>query len=91
MQPVKVMLRGINEVHFFLLANADEYRVLTESNQINYALIKLTKTGGMYAKGIEKRQKRPPQDRQKWAEFSAHMVEDSERQKIETGGTTIGK
>ena len=46
------MLRGIKEVQIFLLANLEKGRKLTETNLISYALIKLTKTGGMYAKGI---------------------------------------
>ena len=85
------MLRGIKEVQLFLLAKQDKGRALTEPKPIIYALIKLTNNGGMYAKGIEKWQKIPPQDRRKWAKFSAHMVEDYEWQLTETGGTTIGK
>ena len=54
MQPVEVMLRGIKELQLLLLANIDEDRALTKPNLISYTLIKLTKTGGMYAKGIEK-------------------------------------
>ena len=69
------MLRGIREVQIFLLANPDKYCALTEPNLISYALINLTKTGGVYAKGIKKWQKRPPQDRIKWVEFPSHMVE----------------
>ena len=56
----KGILRGIKEVKIFLLDNPEEDRALTEPNLISYALIKLTKTGGIYAKGIEKWQKRPP-------------------------------
>ena len=48
------MLRGIEEVKLFLVSNPDEDRVLTEPNLISYALIKLTKTGDMYAKEIKK-------------------------------------
>ena len=90
-KPAEVMLRGIEGVQLFLLANPDKDRALTETNLISYALIKLTKTGVMYAKGIEKWQKGPTQDRQNWAEFSSHMIEDYERQLTETGGTTMGK
>ena len=84
MQPVEVMIRGIKEVKLFLLAITDKYRDLNEPNLISYALIKITKTGGIYSKGIEKWQKIPLQDRRKWAEFSAHMVEDYEKQLIKT-------
>ena len=45
----------------------------------------------MYDKGINKWQKRPPQDRRKWAELSAHMVEDYKRRLTKTGGTTMGR
>ena len=45
----------------------------------------------MYDKGIKKWQKRPPQDRRKWAELSAHMVEDYKRRLTKTGGTTMGR
>ena len=76
MQLVEVMLRGIEEVKLFLLAKPDKDRALTKPNLISYALIKLTKTGGIYAKGIEKWEKRPPQDRRKWAKLSAHLVKD---------------
>ena len=90
MKPLKVMLKGIDEVQLFLLDKPDKERALTDPNRISYALIKLTKTGGMYAKGIEKWQKWPPQDQQKWAELSDHMIEDYERQRTEMGGTTMG-
>ena len=91
MQPVEVMLRGIEEVQLFLLYNPDEDRTLFEPNLISYALIKLTKTGGMYVKGIKKWQKRPPQDRRKWAEVLAHMVKDYKQQLTVTGVNTMGQ
>ena len=45
----------------------------------------------MYAKGIDKWQKRPTQDRKKWDELSYHMIEDYERQPTDMGGTTMGQ
>ena len=83
------MLIGIKEVQLFLLANPDEDRALTDPNLISYALIKLTKTRGMYDKGIKKWQNRTPQDRIKWVKLSAHMVEDYEIQLTKTGGTKM--
>ena len=59
LQPVEVMLRGIKEVQLLPLANPYKDRTLTEPNLISYALIKLTKTGGIYTKGIEKWHKHP--------------------------------
>ena len=90
-QPVEVMLRGIEEVKLFLLSNPDEDRALTKPNLISYALVKLTKTGRMYAKGIEKWQNRTRQYRRKWAKFSALIVEDYERHITKTGVTTMGQ
>ena len=54
MQPVEVMLRGIKDLRLFLLSIPDKDCVLTEPNLISYALIKLTKTGDMYSKEIDK-------------------------------------
>ena len=73
-QPVKVMLSCIKEVQLFLLVNPDKDRALTEPNLISYALIKLSKIGGIYTKGIKKWHKRPAQDRRKWAKLSAHLI-----------------
>ena len=91
MQPVEIILKRIEEVKLFLLANTHKDHTLTEPNIISYAVIKLTKTGGVYVKGIEKWQKRPPQDCKKWAEFLARMVEDYKRHLTETGGHHNGK
>ena len=44
----------------------------------------------MYEKEIDKWQKRPPQNRRKWAELLAHMVEDYEQQITKTGGPQLG-
>ena len=52
--PIEVMLRGIEEVQIFLLANPEEDRQLSEPNLTGYALIKLSKCGGMYAKALER-------------------------------------
>ena len=52
--PIELMLRVIEEVQIFLLANPEEDRQLSEPNLIGYALIKLYKCGGMYAKALER-------------------------------------
>ena len=52
--PIELMLWGIEEVKIFLLANPEEDRKLSEPNLIGYALIKLSKCGGMYAKALER-------------------------------------
>jgi hypothetical protein len=63
MQPIEVMLRGIEEVQMFLLASPDEGRQLSEVNLSDHALIKLSKTGGMYTKALETWNGRTPLER----------------------------
>ena len=61
--PIEVMLRGIEEVQIFLLANLEEDRQLLEPNLIGYALIKLYIYGGMYAKDLDRWNKVLPKNR----------------------------
>ena len=61
--PIEVMLRGIEEVQIFLLANPEEDRQLSDLNLIRYALIKLSKCGGMYAKALKRWNKVLPKNR----------------------------
>ena len=68
--PIEVMLRVIEEVQIFLLSNPEEDRQLSETNLIGYALIKLSKCGGMYAKALERWNKVLPKKR-KNGPFSA--------------------
>jgi hypothetical protein len=91
MQPIEVMLRGIEEVQMFLLASPEEGRQLSEVNLIDHALIKLSKTGGMYTKALESWNGRPPADRKTWAQFREVMVKQYEKMLAEGSGTTIGQ
>ena len=68
--PIEVMLQGIEEVQIFLLANPEEDRQLSEPNLTGYALIKLSKCGGMYEKALERWNKVLPKNR-KNGPFSA--------------------
>ena len=89
--PIEVMLRGIEEVQIFLLANHEEDRQLSEPNLIRYALIKLSKCGGMYAKALKRWNKVIPTNRKKWAIFRKHMINEYELKITEGGGTTMGQ
>ena len=89
--PIQVMLRGIEEVQIFLLANPEEYRQLSKPNLIKYALIKLSKCGGMYAKSLEQWNKVIPTNRKKWAIFRKHMINEYELKITEGGDTTTGQ
>ena len=48
--PIKVMIRDVEDVQQFLLANPEEKMEMTEVQLVTRALIKLSKTGGLYAK-----------------------------------------
>ena len=51
-QPVEVMTRTTEELKMFLMAHPDGDRELSDVNLISYAMIKLSKCGGIYAKAI---------------------------------------
>ena len=53
-QLVKVMLRTTEEVQMFLMAHPDGDHELININIISYAMIKLSKFGGLYNKSIER-------------------------------------
>eukprot|EP00978_Attheya_sp_CCMP212_P045790 scaffold360407_cov31-Attheya_sp.AAC.1 len=89
--PVEVMLRSIEEVQMFLLADAEENQEMTEVQLIKYGLIRLSKTGGLYAKAIEHWNARDPKDRRAWVDFKTHMIEEYEKLLRESGGTTMGQ
>ena len=79
MQPIEVMLRGIEEVQMFLLASPEEGRQLSEVNLIDHALIKLSETGGMYTKALESWNGRSPRECNMWAQFQEVMVKQYEK------------
>ena len=53
LQPIEVMLRAVEEVQMFFLANPEEDMHMKESQLINHALIKMKDTG-MYTKAIDR-------------------------------------
>ena len=52
--PVEVMIRDIEDVQHFLLANPPDKMELTDVQLCTHGLIKLSKTGGLYAKATER-------------------------------------
>ena len=62
---------------------------MSESQLINYAMIKLSKTGGMYAKGMTRWRQRDIKDKKKWREFVQFMVKEYGRLQQESGGATL--
>eukprot|EP00978_Attheya_sp_CCMP212_P041539 scaffold239154_cov39-Attheya_sp.AAC.1 len=89
--PVEVLLRAIEEVQMFLLADTEENQEMTEVQLIKYGLIKLSKTGGLYVKAIQHWNPRDPKDRRAWVDFKTHMIEEYEKLLRESGGTTMGQ
>ena len=69
----------------------ERFAVLSEPNLIGYALIKLSKCGGMYTKALERWNKVIPTNRKKWAVFPKHMINEYELKITEGGGTTMGE
>ena len=48
--PIEIMLRGIEDVQMFLLAHPEGEKEMLETQLIDYAMIKLSKMGGVHAK-----------------------------------------
>ena len=91
MQPIEVMLRQIEEVQMFLLASPEEGREHSDVTLIQYALIKLSKTGGMYTKALERWGAKPPEKRKTWSVFRKYMIWCYEKMLAENTGTTMGQ
>ena len=53
-QPVDVILRTNEEIQINLMAHPYGYFKLSDVNVISYAMIKLSKCGGIYNKAIER-------------------------------------
>ena len=62
---------------------------MTEVNIIDHALIKLSETGSLYTKALEKWNGRLVADQRKWAKFRTVMVGKYERMLAEGSGTKI--
>jgi hypothetical protein len=88
--PIEVMLREVEEIQMFLLANPDEDRQQKETQLITYTLIKIANTG-LYSKAIERWSGRDVDDRCAWADFRAFMIREYERMLREGGGPTTGQ
>ena len=50
----------------FFLAHPEGDNEMSESHLIDYAMIKLSKTGGLYAKGMARWRERNTNDKKKW-------------------------
>ena len=79
MQPIKVLLRRIEEVQIFLLEKPDKGRQLSEVNIIDHDLNKLSKTGGMYVKALNNWNWLTPDERKTWFQLRKVMGDQYEK------------
>ena len=89
--PVEVMIRGIEGVQRFLLANPANNMELTDVQLCTHGLIKLSKRGGLYANATERWNLKDRAIRQKWMEFKTHFIAEYEKMIAANGGTTMGQ
>ena len=75
----------------FLMAHPDGDRQLSDVNLISYAMIKLSKCGGLYTKAIERWQIKAKENKKIWANFCQHLITEYENLLVEGGGTTLGQ
>ena len=89
--PVEVMIRDIEDVQQFLLANPANNMELTDVQQFTHGLIKLLKRGGRYANATERWNLKDRTIRQKWMEFKTYYIAEYGNMLAANGGTTMGQ
>ena len=77
--PLEVMIRDIEDVQRFLLANRADNMELTDVQLCTHGLIKLYKTGGLYANATERWNLKYKAIRQQWMEFKTHFIAEYEK------------
>ena len=89
--PIEVMIKDLEDVQRFLLANPEEKMELTEVQLITRALIKLSKTGGLYSRATERWKAKELAERQVWMNFKTHYIGEYEKMLAAGGGTTMAQ
>ena len=84
--PVEVMIRDIEYVQQFLLANPDDNMELTDVQLCTHGLIKISKTGGLYANATERWNLKDRTIRQQWMEFKLTSSPSTKRCSPQMGG-----
>ena len=85
------MIRDIENVQRFLLANPADNIELTDMQLCIHRIIKLSKTRGLYANATERWNLKDRTIRQQWMEFKTHFIAEYEKMVTANGGTTMGK
>ena len=88
--PIEVMIRDIEDVQRFMLATPADRMEQSDVQLCTHGLIKLSKTGGLYAKAVERWGQKDLHIRQSWREFKKHFIEEYEKMLAAGGGTTLG-
>ena len=89
--PVEVMIRDIEDVQRFLLANPADNMELTDVQLCTHGLIKLSKIGGLYANATERWNLKDRTIRQQWMEFKMHFIDEYEKTIAANGGIKMGQ
>ena len=89
--PVEVMIRDIEDVQRFLLANPANNMELTDVQICTRGLVKLSKTGGLYANATERCNLKDSTIRQQWMEFKTRFIDEYKNMFAANGGTTMGQ
>ena len=85
------MIRDIEDVQPFLLANPADKMELSNVQLCTHGLIKLSKTGGLYAKATTQWNQKDLKEQQQWMGFKTHYIEEYEKMLATNGGTIMGQ
>ena len=85
------MIQGIEDVQNFLLSNPADNMELTDVQLFTHGLIKLSKTGGLYANATERWNLKDRTIRQQWMELKTQFIDEYEKMLAANGGTTMGQ
>ena len=89
--PVEVMIRDIEDVQRFLLANPADNMELTDVQLFTHGIIELSKTGGLYANATERWNLKDRTIQQQWIAFKTYFIAGYEKMLAANGGTTMGQ
>ena len=68
------MIKDIEDVQCFLISNPADNMELTDVQLCTHGIIKLSKTGGIYANATERWNLKDRTIRQQWMEFKTHFI-----------------
>ena len=73
----------------FLVAHQDGYHKLSDVNFISYAMIKISKCGGIYTMAIDRYQSNTKEYKNIWGKFCQKLIAEYENLLAEELGTTL--